>query len=316
MHAAEHTRRHQAVSETEGPITFLHVCLRFLLDASSFVALLDNGESGGRHVTDYRAIFAPAPTPSAREFQAPFFKISGLFLPSLHPPTSHFPALGRRYQLFRSALHVLQKAHSSFKMPRGRPAPANTSRKRKATEEPAEPTKKVKVALNTAPTEKLHVFVCGSGESGELGLGVDKKAINVKRPRLNANLAADKVGVVQVATGGMHCLSLTHDNKILSWGVNDQGALGRDTTWDGGLRDVDDDKSDASSDSGDDTGLNPLEATPTAIPSEHFPDGTVITQVAAGDSCSFALTEEGKVYGWGTFRVSWSVIFIITLPFC
>jgi len=26
--------------------------------------------------------------------------------------------------------------------------------------------------------------------------------------------------------------------------------------------------------------------------------------VAAGDSCSFALTTEGAVYGWGTFRVS------------
>jgi regulator of chromosome condensation len=34
-----------------------------------------------------------------------------------------------------------------------------------------------------------------------------------------------------------------------------------------------------------------------------FPEGTVFTQLAAGDSMTFALTDEGLVYGWGTFRV-------------
>lgn len=101
----------------------------------------------------------------------------------------------------------------------------------------------------------------------------------------------------------MHVLALTHDNKILSWGVNDQGAVGRDTNWDGGLIDMDDNKSESSDDSDDDTGMNPKESTPTAIPSDKFPEGTVFVQVAAGDSCSFALTDDGNVWGWGTFRV-------------
>lgn len=168
---------------------------------------------------------------------------------------------------------------------------------------PRVPKPKPKIIINSAPTTRLNVYVCGEGSSGELGLGAGKTAIDVKRPRLNPHLPADRVGVVQVAVGGMHCVALTHDNKILTWGVNDQGALGRDTTWEDGYKDVDETKSNSDSDSDNDTGLNPHESTPTAIPSDAFPEGTTFVEVAAGDSSSFALTDEGQVYGWGTFRV-------------
>ncbi|KAL1955386.1 hypothetical protein VTO42DRAFT_8606 [Malbranchea cinnamomea] len=160
---------------------------------------------------------------------------------------------------------------------------------------------KPKVVINQAPTQRLNVYVCGEGGSGELGLGTARNAVDVKRPRLNPLLDADTVGVVQVAVGGMHCLALTHDNKILSWGVNDQGALGRDTAWEGGMKDIDA-ASDSGSDDGSDSGLNPREAIPTPIPSTAFPEGTVFVEVAAADSSSFALTDDGFVYGWGTFR--------------
>jgi regulator of chromosome condensation len=192
------------------------------------------------------------------------------------------------------------------------PAEAKTttlaSRKRKATATP-EPAvaKKTKVAakgpvINAAPTQLLDVFVFGEGSSGELGLGTSKKAIDVKRPRLNPNLAASSVGVVQIVAGGMHVVALTHDNKILTWGVNDQGALGRDTTWEGGLRDMEAEQDSDSEDEDADSGMNPNEATPTAIDSDLFPDDTVFVQVTAGDSASFALTDDGQVWGWGTFR--------------
>ncbi|KAL4915152.1 regulator of chromosome condensation 1/beta-lactamase-inhibitor protein II [Aspergillus aurantiobrunneus] len=161
---------------------------------------------------------------------------------------------------------------------------------------------KQKVIITNAPTAKLNVYVCGEGSSGELGLGVGKNVIDVKRPRLNPHLLPDTVGVVQVAVGGMHCVALTHDNKILTWGVNDQGALGRSTTWDGGYKDMDNGDSDSDSDSDDGPDLNPYECTPTAISSSAFPEGTVFVEVAAGDSSSFALTNDGQVYGWGTFR--------------
>lgn len=125
--------------------------------------------------------------------------------------------------------------------------------------------------------------------------------MDVKRPRLNKLLADKKV--VRLAAGGMHVVALTKDNKILTWGVNDQGALGRDTKWEAPLKDIDADESDASSSSSS-NGLNPREATPTEIPSDRFHTGAKFVDIIAGDSSTFALTDQGRVYGWGTFRVS------------
>ena len=187
-----------------------------------------------------------------------------------------------------------------------KPAP---NKKRQGLNEPiSKPAKRLKAAaLNTPPTEKLDIYVCGEGESGELGLGPKpiegKKPTHVKRPRRNGLLDATTVGVVQIAAGGMHCVSLTHDQKIVTWGVNDNGALGRDTTWEAPTRDIDQESN--SEDSDDEGDLSPKESTPIAIPKENF--GKVIptfVQVVASDSASFALTSEGLVYGWGTFRVS------------
>ncbi|CAK7564253.1 MAG: hypothetical protein SEPTF4163_002140 [Sporothrix epigloea] len=169
-------------------------------------------------------------------------------------------------------------------------------------------TEKIRAKINDAPTEPLEVFVFGEGSAGELGLGSvavnGKKPVDVKRPRLNPHLNAAKVGVVQVATGGMHAVALTKDNKILTWGVNDQGALGRDTAWDGGLRDLDAGADSDSDSDDDDSGLNPHESTPAEIDVSGVVPGTKFVQVVASDSASFALTEDGRVYGWGTFRAS------------
>lgn len=154
--------------------------------------------------------------------------------------------------------------------------------------------------INEIPTQRLDVFVFGENSAGELGLGHlkrdGKSVTDVKRPRLNTLLDAKTVGVVAIATGGMHCVAITHDNKILTWGVNDQGALGRDTP-----KQADEDDSD---DGDDDSGLNPLESTPMEVDNKHFPESTKFVQVAASDSASFVLTGDGYVYGWGTFRVS------------
>ena len=179
------------------------------------------------------------------------------------------------------------------------------TKKTRITKTPAPKVAKPKEAINERSTQRLNVLVFGEGSNSELGLGTAKKAIDVKRPRVNPFLKPEEVGVVSLGCGGMHVLALTHDGQVLSWGVNDNGALGRDTTWEGGLKDIDDNKSDNSDDSGDDSGLNPYESTPTAIDS--FPEGTTIVKVAAGDSISLALTDDGQVFGWGTFRVSSSV---------
>ena len=169
---------------------------------------------------------------------------------------------------------------------------------------------KPKLILNQRATEALNVYVFGSGDSGVLGLGPRCSTDDVVRPRLNPNLSASSVGVVQVATGGMHCVALTGDNRVLTWGVNDHGALGRDTQWSGGWKEMDGRDGDEGSD-GEEPELNPRESTPTAVEDSCFPVGTVFTQVAAGDNVSLALTEEGLVYGWGTFKVCQFLIFPI-----
>jgi regulator of chromosome condensation len=201
------------------------------------------------------------------------------------------------------------KRRRASKEPIESPSPRHKPTATKTTAASKKPkTVKQKVVINEVPTQRLNVYVFGTGDNGELGLGSEKGQIIVKRPRLNPRLAADTVGVVHMAVGGSHCAVLTHDNQILTWGVNDEGALGRDVTWEAPTRDIDDEKSDGDSDDDSETGINPKEATPTAIDMSVFPEGTVFTQLAAGDSMTFALTDEGLVYGWGTFRV-WLISF-------
>lgn len=160
--------------------------------------------------------------------------------------------------------------------------------------------------INAVPTVILDVYVFGEGSASELGLGNAKNAINVKRPRLNPNLSAKEVGVVAVSCGGMHSAAITHDNIILTWGVNDLGALGRDTTWKGAWKDANAETEESVDD--DEVALNPQECNPGAVSSDHFPEGTKFAALACGDSSTFVLTDTGLVYGWGTFRVSSSAI--------
>lgn len=159
------------------------------------------------------------------------------------------------------------------------------------------------VVTITSKPIPLDIWAFGDGENAELGLGPSFTESNV--PRLNPFLDSgdeSKLRVTQFACGGMHTVALTVDNKLVTWGVNDAGALGRDTNWEGGMRDVSDgdDDEETEEEAGD---LNPLESTPTAIPSRYFEQDVQFVQVAAGDSCTFALTATGRIYGCGTFRV-------------
>ncbi|PHH66038.1 hypothetical protein CDD81_563 [Ophiocordyceps australis] len=142
--------------------------------------------------------------------------------------------------------------------------------------------------INHAPGKRLKIYVFGTNENGELGLGPITGPQDVRRPRMNPILSSPSAGVVQVAVGGMHCVALTHDNRLLTWGVNDMGALGRDTRYD--AQDY------------HDVLVNPREATPDEVDMTLVPRDTVFTQVTASDNATFALTNKGYVYGWGTMR--------------
>jgi len=67
------------------------------------------------------------------------------------------------------------------------------------------------------------VFVFGSGECDQLGLGdilEKKKPFQVKQLR----------SVVEISTGCLHALALCSDGAVWSWGCNDEGVLGYRTT--------------------------------------------------------------------------------------
>lgn len=168
--------------------------------------------------------------------------------------------------------------------------------------------------LNNRPSQRLDVYVFGTNSNGELGLGDAIKKSEVVGPTLNPKLSAKTIGVVQIAIGGVHSAALTYDNQILTWGVNDEGALGRDTNENIQMtsidatsdsdEDEDEDDEEDDEEEDDEVDLNLKEASPLPVDPSHFPAGTVFTQLVATDSATFVLTEEGLVYGWGTFIVS------------
>ena len=70
------------------------------------------------------------------------------------------------------------------------------------------------------------MFTFGSAVAGELGLG--KPVVQERRKPGNVKWLNDKE-VVAVECGGQHTLALDRHGRVWSWGVNDQGALGRST---------------------------------------------------------------------------------------
>jgi regulator of chromosome condensation len=113
------------------------------------------------------------------------------------------------------------------------------------------------------------VYSVGSGDVGQLGLG--PTIFDISKPRA-VKLPID---CVQICAGGLHTLCLGTNGVPYSFGLNDEGALGRIT----------------------------LEEDDTFVPGK-IDIKERIVQVSAGDSHSAALTSSGDVYVWGLFRDS------------
>jgi len=114
------------------------------------------------------------------------------------------------------------------------------------------------------------VLVTGAGDVGQLGLGSDV----LEKTRF-ALVSLDHE-VVDICAGGMHTVCLTKEGKVLTFGCNDEGALGRITS----------DREDAEFTAGE-----------VELPGE-------VIQISAGDSHTAALLKDGRVFTWGTFRDS------------
>ena len=121
------------------------------------------------------------------------------------------------------------------------------------------------------------VYVYGSSECDQLGLG-DGEAFGyeikkARKPKLELSPGVPLLKpIVQIACGGMHTVALASNGILLSWGNNDDGALGR-------------------------TGP---ENTPLRV------DGALnipVDGVTCGDCHTVAYnTEANKVYFWGCYK--------------
>ncbi|XP_012260789.1 regulator of chromosome condensation [Athalia rosae] len=120
-----------------------------------------------------------------------------------------------------------------------------------------------------ASEEEGVLLSVGQGDVGQLGLGED--VLEKSRPAVIPHFS----DIVGIAAGGMHNVCLTKSGKLLSFGCNDEGALGRDTSKEGS------------------------ESLPGFV---QLPEKAV--QISAGDSHSAALLHDGRVFAWGSFRDS------------
>jgi len=140
------------------------------------------------------------------------------------------------------------------------------------------------------PLDAGFCFTFGSNPFGALGLGEDV----TEKPRagLVELTVHDKQGdagrpaaIVQVVAGGMHTAALDRDGAVFTWGVNDEGALGRPTSGSAWEHAKESEKEDP------------------ALPGRaRMPEGERVVQLAAGDGFTFALTEDGAIWGWGCFK--------------
>jgi regulator of chromosome condensation len=123
-------------------------------------------------------------------------------------------------------------------------------------------------AVAGAGNEPLFVASWGTGDCDQLGHG-DEEYTRVK-PRLLRALG--KVRMRAIAVGGLHTLALSDAGAVWSWGCNDDAALGR-------------------------KGAENLPGRVRGLLND-----VPVKAIAAGDSHSLALTADGRVYAWGTYK--------------
>jgi len=126
------------------------------------------------------------------------------------------------------------------------------------------------------------VFTFGSGDCGELALGSleNDEDLLAKVPRLVTSLQKHITGggIISMCCGGQHNAVVTYQGDVLTWGCNDDKALGREVQPE----------------------LEFLPQKVDALKFDRRKDG--IVQVDAGDTHTLALSLKGNVYMWGSYK--------------
>ncbi|XP_024115134.1 probable E3 ubiquitin-protein ligase HERC3 [Oryzias melastigma] len=122
-------------------------------------------------------------------------------------------------------------------------------------------------AHSVAVNEQGQVFVWGAGDGGQLGLGAAETAVRI--PRLVKKLCDHSIS--QVVCGNQHCIALSRDGQLFTWGQNSSGQLGLGK--------------------GETGKLSPSPVKSLA--------GIPLAQITAGGDHCFAVSMSGAVFGWG-----------------
>ncbi|KAK4294466.1 hypothetical protein Pmani_032901 [Petrolisthes manimaculis] len=121
-----------------------------------------------------------------------------------------------------------------------------------------------------AVTADGKVYATGYGAGGRLGIGGVE---SVSTPTLLESIQHIVVRKVAVNSGGKHCLALTADGDVYSWGEGDDGKLGHGNK-------------------------SPYDR-PRLIETLQ---GKGVTEIACGGAHSAAITSSGELYTWGKGR--------------
>lgn len=137
------------------------------------------------------------------------------------------------------------------------------------------------IPVSHSYTAPLRLAYFGDGTVGQFGRGVDKLCYeSLPTVHDDLDLARD---LEDVACGSLHNILLDSVGRVWTFGINDNGPLGRSTT-------ADDEKS-----------TEELETKPMLASGL---ENQRVVRVYAGDSFSAALTDEGGLFAAGSFRGS------------
>ncbi|MES2630677.1 MAG: hypothetical protein V4611_01850 [Patescibacteria group bacterium] len=127
--------------------------------------------------------------------------------------------------------------------------------------------------FNLALADDGSMFGWGANWDGELGNGTTDSALSPTQVVTDGTpLEGKKVTKISASDG--HSMALTSEGKVYTWGANNYGQLGNNTT---------------------DSSVSVVEVAASGTPMQN----KHIVAINAGDSLSLVLDSEGKMYTWG-----------------
>ncbi|CAG8592195.1 11967_t:CDS:2 [Funneliformis caledonium] len=143
------------------------------------------------------------------------------------------------------------------------------------------------IPIPIRPQQVGQVYAIGLNDCAQCGM--DESTEHLKKVRLIPSLG--QFNIVDISAGSLHSAALTSDGKIVTWGCNDHGTLGRFTEapksafakeiFDAGNYEIGEENKPAYAE-----GL----------------DNVNIVKVICGGNATFAISDQGHLYATGTFK--------------